>query len=181
MLRLFVGLALPEQIRQRLTLLCQGVPGARWVRPESLHLSLRFIGEVDEAQAEDIDAGLADIRAPEFAVTLDGVGRFGSGRRVRVLWAGVQAPDALHHLQAKVESAVVRAGCEPEGRRFTPHVTLARLKDAKVSKVGAFLEHNGAFQAGPFPVGGFVLFRSHLSQEGAYYEHVAEYPLEQTG
>ena len=176
-MRLFVGLPLPETIRDRLAMLGGGVPGARWVAPEAMHITLRFIGEVDPGQAEDIDAALADIDAPGFSLMLSGVGHFGSGRKIHSLWAGVEAADALRHLQAKAESAVVRAGFPPEGRKFMPHVTLARLKGAAPPRVGAFIQANNAFLAGPVEVVSFTLFRSHLGHEGARYEALESYPL----
>jgi 2'-5' RNA ligase len=178
MLRLFVGLALPEDVRQRLALLCSGVPKARWVAPENLHLSLRFVGEVDEILAESIDANLLAVRAPAFDLIVAGVGTFGQGRQTRVLWAGVERQPALDHLAAKVESAVVRAGMGPDTRRFSPHVTLARFRETPPrDRLGAFIQHNEMFRAGPFRVRDFILYRSHLGSEGAHYEPLADYPL----
>ncbi|MEO5335775.1 MAG: RNA 2',3'-cyclic phosphodiesterase [Magnetospirillum sp. WYHS-4] len=179
MLRLFVGLALPAEARQRLAFLCAGVPKARWVAPESLHLALRFIGEVDEIQAEAIDANLLAVRAPAFDLALSGVGTFEQGRRMRVLWAGIEHQPVLDHLQAKVESAAVRAGLAPEGRKFSAHVTLARFKENPPrDRLAAFVLHNASFRAGPFAVREFILYRSHLGREGAHYEALAEYPLQ---
>lgn len=178
MMRLFVGLALPEEVRERLAGLCSGVPGAKWVKPENLHLSLRFVGEVDEGVAEDMDHALAAIHAPAFDLTLSGVGTFGKGRKARVLWVGVTPSEELEHLQAKVESALVRTGIEPEGRKFSPHITLARFKHPPPDhKLGAFIQHNDAFLAGPIRVSAFTLFQSHLGREGAHYEHLADYSL----
>ena len=119
-MRLFVGLVLPEPVRWQLGLLCTGLPGVRWVPPENFHLTLRFIGEVDGGTLDDVDAALAGIRARRFSLTLGGVGHFGSGQQVRALWAGVGREPALQHLRDKVESAVVRAGLPPEGKKFTP-------------------------------------------------------------
>lgn len=178
MLRLFVGLALPEEVRDRLAFLSAGVPKARWVAPESLHLSLRFIGEVDEILAESIDTNLLAIRAPAFDLTVAGVGTFGQGRQTRVLWAGVERQPALDHLAAKVESAVVRAGMPAEPRKFSPHITLARFRETPPrDRLGAFVQHNEMFRAGPFRVRDFILYRSHLGSEGAHYEALADYPL----
>lgn len=177
MIRLFVALDLPDDVRRRLAGLGGGVPGARWTEPESLHLTLRFIGEVPEDQATDIDAALAEIQAPGFDLTLDGVGVYGSGRNARVLWAGVERNEALGHLQAKVESALVRTGLPAEERRFSPHVTLARLKDASHDRIARFLGERGLFRAGPFPVDHFTLYRSHLGKTAAVYEAVGEYGL----
>lgn len=177
MTRVFVALELPETIRDRLALLGGGVPGARWVDRENLHLTLRFIGEVDNGCLHDIDEALATIAAPAFEVALDGVGQFGTGARSRILWAGVERNQALGHLHAKIESALVRCGLPPEERRYSPHVTLARLKEAPRDRVGRFIADRGLFRAGPFPVDGFTLFQSLLGRSGATYVPLARYPL----
>lgn len=177
MIRLFVALDVTDGIRQRLAGLSGGVPGARWMDPASLHLTLRFIGEVPEDQALDIDEALAELRAPPFSVTLEGVGVFGTGRRARILWAGVERNEALNHLQAKVESALVRCGLRAEERKFTPHVTLARLKDPPQDRIARFLCERGLFRAGPMPVDHVTLYRSHLGNGGSVYEALGEYLL----
>ena len=181
MLRLFVALDLTGEVRQRLAGLAGGVPGARWIEPDTMHQTLRFIGEVPEDQAMDIDAALAELRAPVFSLTLDGVGVFGAGRKARVLWAGVERNEALAHLQAKVESALVRCGLPAEERKFSPHITLARLKDAPADRIGRFLSDRGLFRAGPMPVGHVTLYHSHLGNGGAVYEALREYPLDGGG
>lgn len=181
MIRLFVALDFPPEVRERLAGLQGGVPGARWSEPGTLHLTLRFIGEVPEDQAHDIDAALAEVEASAFPLTLDGVGSFGHGRGARVLWAGVERNEALTRLAAKVESALVRAGLPAEERKFTPHVTLARLRDANAERVARFLSERGFFRAGPFPVDHVTLYRSHLGKGGSVYEPLASYPLASTG
>ncbi len=177
MIRLFVGVPLPAEVRESLESLCSGVPGARWVDTDTIHITLRFIGEVDSIQAEDIDAALGDVRGPAFRLALRGVGCFDSRRKVRAVWAGVARSDGLMHLRDKVESAIVRAGFEPERRKFKPHVTLARLKATPSARVGPYLETHNTFAAGPFPVDRFDLLRSHLSHTGARYQTIADYPL----
>ena len=177
MIRLFVGLSLPEAVQPRLDALCNGVPGARWVAPESRHMTLRFIGDVAESVTSDVDDALREIEAPAFMLTLDGVGQFGSKGQARMLWVGAERDERLLRLAAKVESAVVRAGLEPEGRKFIPHVTLARLKDVREFQLGPYLADHALFRAGPFPVDRFVLFSSFLSRNGAIYTPEAEYPL----
>ena len=179
MLRLFVGLEIPETVRTHLTLLCGGVPGARWTEPGNFHLTLRFIGEVSEDVAADVDAALAHIQAPAFALVLEGVGQFG-GAKARQLWAGVAHNEALTHLQAKCESALTRIGLEPEGRKFTPHVTLARLKEAPMPRVTRFLEEYALFRATVFPVTRMVLFASHQGRSGVVYEPLRCYPFDET-
>ena len=178
MIRLFVGISVPESIRERLAGLGGGVPGASWVNPENLHLTLRFIGEVENGLAEDIDAALLQLRAPGFALTLDGVGFFGKPGAARTLWAGIRKCDALMHLQGKVETAVRRAGLPAEERKFAPHITLARLKGAPVPRLQRFVEEHAAFLAGPFPVDRFILYSSFRSRSGAIYTPEADYPLD---
>ena len=176
-MRLFVALALPETVRWQLRLLCGGLPGARWVPPENFHLTLRFIGEVDGAEFHDIDAALAGLRAPRFSVSLAGVGHFGSGNKLRSIWAGVDKQPALNHLRDKVESAVVRAGAEPEGKKFHPHVTLARSKGETVPKLGEFLVQHSLFRSQPFDVTHFTLFSSFLNHTAAIYTPERSYEL----
>lgn len=173
MLRLFVGIALPPELKLRLSLLANGVPGARWVDPGNYHLTLRFIGEVDEGLAGDIDAALAQLRAPRFEVALAGVGHFGD----RMLWVGVEKNPPLVHLRDKVESALVRLGLPPETRRYAPHVTLARLREPALDKLGAFLAMHAQFRAAPLPVEHFSLIASFPTKAGSIYEDQADYPL----
>jgi 2'-5' RNA ligase len=179
-MRLFVALALPARVLEDLARLCSGLPGGRWVRPENMHVTLRFIGEVDGAGADDVHMALKRIRGPAFPLALTGLGSFQSGKRLRQLWAGVADQPALIRLRDGVEKALVRTGLEPEGRKFIPHVTLARFNKKPRNKLGPYLEANGAFSAAPFPVTAFVLMRSHLRQGGAQYEVLAEYALEET-
>jgi RNA 2',3'-cyclic 3'-phosphodiesterase len=173
MLRLFVGIGLPPDIKLRLSPLCAGVPGARWVDPDNHHLTLRFIGEVDEGTAGDIDSALAQIKARRFEVVLAGVGQFGE----RSLWVGVEKNPALFHLRDKVESALVRLGLPPEGRRYAPHVTLARLKGTSGERLQAYLSEHALFRLAPFAVARFSLVASYLTKSGAIYEDQADYAL----
>ncbi|MGF1640408.1 MAG: RNA 2',3'-cyclic phosphodiesterase [Rhodospirillales bacterium] len=177
MFRLFVGIAFPEDVRTALAGLCAGLPGAKWVAAENLHLSLRFIGEVGAADADDIHHALARLAAQPFALTIAGVGCFETGRRVHTLWAGIDKEPRLLHLQEKVESAVVRTGFEPERRKFKPHVTLARFRNGTQGRLGVYVETHNRFKTGPFAVDHFTLFRSHLGGAGPHYETLAEYPL----
>ena len=173
MLRLFVGIDLPPELKLRLSTLCIGVPEARWVDPGNFHVTLRFIGEVDEGLASDIDAALLRLSGPRFRLGLSGVGQFGT----RMLWVGVEKSEPLLQLQGKVENALQRVGLPPETRRFTPHVSLARLRQPLGPKVQAFLAANALFRAEPFDVREFSLVASYLTKSGAIYQDQAAYPL----
>lgn len=178
-MRLFVAIAMPEEIADRLAAAMGGLDGARWVDPDDLHLTLRFVGEVGREAAGDLAAALSVMHAPAFALRLGGFGQFGSGRRVRALWAGVEPSPALALLQGRVEAAARRAGQPAETRRFVPHVTLARMAGA-VSReaVADWISRHGAFAAGPFQVREAVLFESFPGRDGPHYERRMTVPLE---
>jgi 2'-5' RNA ligase len=176
-LRLFVALTLPEGIVARINMMCSGIPGARWIPPENLHITLRFVGEVDEPTAEEINYNLSRIEAPAFDLELQGLGTFGQGYKAHSLWVGVSPTPDLTHLQHKVESAVARTGQPPEGRKFTPHVTLARLNKPETGRLQSFIEGNNLFKAGPFIVDRFTLFESQTGKGGSVYTALEDYAL----
>ena len=169
MIRLFVALELPDELRERMAMIERGVTGAKWVPPENLHVSLRFIGEVPEDRYDDIVYALEGVHSEPFALTITGAGHFESGRRVRVLWLGVERDPALIALNRRIESALVRAGLPPEERKFVPHITLARLNDASPAQVSGWLQANNMFRSIPWPMDSFVLFSSFTSRNGAIY------------
>lgn len=177
MLRLFVAIPLPDPLRQSLATLGGGIPGATWVDDDNLHLTLRFIGEVDEGTAADVDAALASLQAPAVDVQVAGMGQFGEGERARLLYAAVVRTPELVHLQERVEAAVVRGGGAHERRKFAPHVTLARLKGAAMPRVQAFIAAHALFRPPPFVADRVVLYSSHLHRDGAIYRAEADYPL----
>lgn len=176
MIRLFVALALPESVAQGLLAMQFGVPGARWMNREQLHLTLRFIGEVDGRDAEAIDDALSAISAPRFTLELKGVGEFG-GKSPRALWAGAAANEPLAHLQRKIETAIQRTGLPAEERKFTPHVTLARLRAVPAGRVMDFLHDHALYASGPFELREFVLFSSKTAPGGSLYVAERTYPL----
>jgi 2'-5' RNA ligase len=180
-MRLFVALPLPEPVRDGLRALGNGLPGARWVPPENLHLTLRFIGEVDGRDARDIDDALAAIRMPAFALQLAGVGVFGEGRKLRSVWVDIEANPEVTRLRDKVEQAVIRAGRAPEARKFKPHVSIARFKNGTPppDKLQKYLAEHALYKSEPFPIDSFTLFSSFLSSSGAIYTPEVEYALTQ--
>lgn len=125
MLRLFVGLRPPAAIRAQLLALMGGIPGARWQDEEQLHITLRFIGDVDERAAEDAALALSSVRWPPLEAALDGVGTFDKRGRVHTVWAGLRLREGLAGLHRKIDQALVRAGQAPERRAYLPHITLA--------------------------------------------------------
>jgi len=176
MLRLFVGIEFPPELKLHLSMLETVIPGARWVDPGNFHLTLRFIGEVDEGVAADIDEALVHLRARRFTLQLAGTGVFGGGKP-RALWVGVERHPELVALRDKIEKALIRIGLEPEQRKFAPHVTLARLREPVLDKLGEFLAVNAQFRAAPLPVEQFSLIASFPTKAGSIYEDQADYPL----
>ena len=177
MIRLFVGIELPDELRQRIALIQTGVERAQWVPTENIHLTLRFIGNIlGDGEADALDA-LETIHAPPFSLTLNGAGHFESRKRLRALWLGVERSDALIDLRNRIESALVRAGLEPERRKYKPHITIARINNRSPGIARSWLSANTMFRSVPFTVESFVLFSSHLSRDKAIYTPEMEFPL----
>ncbi|MGN6849155.1 MAG: RNA 2',3'-cyclic phosphodiesterase [Sphingomicrobium sp.] len=174
--RLFVAIRPPEPIRDLLIDSMDESPDFRWQDDEQLHLTLRFIGEVERPAANDLADALGRIRAHRFTVRISGVGRF-EQRSSGALWAGVEPRAPLAALAAKVERVCQQTGLEPERRAFFPHITLARWKGRRSREVADFLERRRGLSSEPFEIGEFILFESRLSRHGAHYEPVASYPL----
>jgi 2''-5'' RNA ligase len=174
-MRLFVALAIPDAVAASLWPLQGGVPGARWQSRDQLHLTLRFIGEADGCGEDAIDDALSAIKAPAFALQLRNVGYFGT--TPRDLWAGAGPSQPLAHLQKKIESACQRIGLDADRRKFTPHVTLARLKGAPLDTVREFLMQHALYECAVFEVESFCLFSSKLTSDGSIYRIEKEYPL----
>lgn len=177
MIRLFTAIELPAELAERLAAQGVGLPGARWVAAHNLHLTLRFIGEVDEAAAEEIHAQLLAVTAPPFTLTLAGLGLFGDRHRAHTLWQGVERSAALALLAGRVDAAVVRAGLPPEPRKFAPHISLARIKDSPPGRIQAFIAAAPSHRAETVAVDGFALFRSILGRHGPEYDVLERYPL----
>lgn len=177
--RLFIALPPPSPMRETLFDVQDGVEGARWQDDEQLHLTLRYVGEVERPMAEDIAVVLQGVRALAFDLALSGVGQFDAGRRGRALWAGVTPHNAVAALHRKVDHALVRLGLPPEGRAFLPHITLARLNKSS-GPTEAFLATHAGLASPPMRFDHFILYESHVGHAGAWYESVARYPLDRS-
>jgi 2'-5' RNA ligase len=175
-MRLFVGLSIPNTVAQSLMLLQGGVPAARWQDREQLHLTLRFIGEVENRDIDMIDDMLAGIMAPDFTLQLHGVGQFGN-KQPSSLWAGVRPSPALEHLARKVDSAIRRVGQPQDAHPFKPHVTLARMRHPDNDKVMEWLSYHALYTSAEFPVDAFQLYSSRLTPDGSIYTVEEDYPI----
>lgn len=176
-MRLFVALDLPGALRQRLSFMAGGLPGARWVPSENYHVTLRFIGELPGWRAEEVDAALAGLRAPGFTLQLAGVNVTHKGAKASSLHVCVERNPSLDHLQTKIETALQRTGLDPERRRFQPHVTLARVDAVAEAKLAEWVQSHNLFRSDPLRVEHFTLFSSLLGKEQAVYVPEVEYAL----
>ena len=176
-MRLFIAIRPTPPILQQLELMCGGLPKARWITPENMHITMQFLGEVERADAELLDAELATIRQDKFSISLAGLGTFDKGKKPGVLWAGVRSSEPLKELRTRCAAAVRRAGLTADERKFKPHLTLARFKDPILDRIGAYMAVREPFSTPEFEVDRFILFRSHLGRGPAHYEEVADYPL----
>jgi 2'-5' RNA ligase len=177
MIRLFAALPIPPEIAQGLARRQEGLPGARWSRPENLHLTLRFFGELPETTAADLDEALGAIGGAPLDVELAGVGAFGEGQDVRSVWAGVTPNAPLTQFAKRCETAARRCGLKPETRAFRPHVTLAYLKRAPADKVAAWVQEHNLLRSQTWRATWFGLYSSWRTEDGSRYELERTYPL----
>ncbi|HST36415.1 MAG TPA: RNA 2',3'-cyclic phosphodiesterase [Allosphingosinicella sp.] len=174
--RLFVAIRPPAAIRSILLGAMGGISGARWQSDDQLHLTLRFVGEVDRHRAGDVHAALGAVHQAPFEIAMKGIGHFDRRGWPDAVWAGVTPHAPLQSLHNKVDAALSRVGVEPDQRAFLPHITLARLKRSS-GPVGNFMEEAGGLASPPFTVDQFALFESDLTPDGAVYSIVERYPL----
>lgn len=175
MIRLFVAISLPDEVRNHLAAIRGGVPGATWVPPENLHLTLRFIGEVDEGLAREIDAALMTVQSPPFELVVRGLGLFGKDHRVHTIWAGIDPSDDLRILKGRIEAALRTVGLEADTRRYTPHISLGRLKHPQEDRLRTFIETRNLDVKTSFQVRAFTLYSSLLTRDGPLYRAEADY------
>lgn len=175
--RLFVAYRPPAGILQQLLTTMGGVAGAHWQTEEQLHLTLRFIGEVDRHVAADVAAALATVHHPRFEIALDGIGQFDRRGRVEALWAGVTPHQPLKTLHNKIDQALGRVGVAPDSRTYLPHITLARF-GRESGRLAGFMAQSGGLSSLPFAVDGFNLYESRLTQDGSVYTVVEDYTLD---
>jgi 2'-5' RNA ligase len=177
--RLFIAIDLPDPIMEQLARISFGLPGVRWTPPEQLHLTLRFIGEVDGTLFHDIREELSRVEAPAMTMQLEGMGHFPPRKAPRVLWVGItsRSREALQILRNRVDTRLSQAGIAPEGRKFAPHITIGRIKNCPVSRLTKFLQGHALFETQPFQIERFHLYSSALTSKGAIHNIEASYNL----
>lgn len=174
--RLFTGFEVPSDVAMRLSLLQGGLHGARWIDKENYHITLRFIGDVDDRTADEVAYELGGIDRPPLELKIQGTGSFGN-RKPHSVWARIEPSEGLAELQSEQERLFQRLGLEPEGRKYTPHITLARLRGTSTAETAEWLSMRGDLAIPPFTVERFVLFSSRASRGGGPYLVEEAYPL----
>ncbi len=174
--RLFVAIRPPEDIRDLLIDAMDASADFRWQNDDQLHITLRFVGEVDRHVAADLTDALGRVRSPRFSARVKDVGSF-DHRGAGALWAGIEPKEAIAALAGKIERVCQHIGLDPERRAFHPHITLARWKGRRTRELGEFIDRRRGLVSEPFDVDEFSLFESRLSRHGAHYEEVASYRL----
>jgi 2'-5' RNA ligase len=175
--RLFVAVDLSEKVTEVLASLQDREIDARWVNPAQIHLTVRFLGDVESSRVEPLTHALADIDAHSFELSPQGLGVFPSRRSPRVLWVDLKENEKLFDLQQKVESTVVDLGFDPEDRSYIPHLTIARCRDTPPKAIHRFMREHGNFSAEPFHCHQFHLYESELNSDGARYTKQASFDL----
>jgi 2'-5' RNA ligase len=169
MIRLFVAVEVPQDIRLYLKDLGRGIPGARPLPAEQIHLTLCFLGEVERSLFQDVRECLFEVEKKPFSLQISGVGHFPPRGTPKVLWAGVTPTDELVRLKKRVDRALQTCGLELEKRKFSPHITLARLRNSPIQRVSEFLAGNSFLQTPKFTVDSFHLFSSRLGKRKAVF------------
>jgi RNA 2',3'-cyclic 3'-phosphodiesterase len=176
MIRLFIGIDPPDIIKEQLLLLNGGIAAARWQRHDQLHMTLRFIGEVNRHIADDVAAAMAGIGHPKMDCKLDGTGTFDKMGKIHTLFVRVTPEAPLRALHNKVDQALTRIGLDKDSRSFTPHITLARLNHRRGDLAG-FMMQSGGVASAPFGIGDICLYQSTLAHGGSVYDILERYPL----
>lgn len=181
MIRIFAAIAIPRAIANAHADITDDIDDINPLEPENWHVTLRFLGDMDEGAAEDVVAALETVRHAPFRMALRGVGFFGEagGRKgIHALWAGVGPEAPLHSLRGKVEAALAEIGIEREGRKFRPHCTVARARKLADVEAAKFLKRHDALQSRPFDVEAFHLYESRATKQGRVYIPVVRFPLQ---
>ncbi|HEX2529480.1 MAG TPA: RNA 2',3'-cyclic phosphodiesterase [Geminicoccus sp.] len=178
--RIYIALDLPEDVVDQVDRLCVGLPDVRWTDADDLHVTLRFIGEVDHATFEEIGEALADVSAPPFDLQLQGVGHFPPRGQPTTLWLGVAPSEGLQTLKRRVDRHLASLGIPADPRKYAPHLTIARIRaPLPESRFGSFLKRLSLYRSEPFSISGFTLYSSLLRTEGAIHTPEARYDFVQ--
>ena len=173
--RIFFGIRPPRGVREALLAAMGGVENARWQDDAQLHITLRYIGEVDTPVAEDIAHAVTALPFEPFEISVSGLGYFATKGRPTLLYARISPTETLVYYRAKLDRILCRLGLQPDTRKYIPHITLARLNSAS-GPLAPFLARREGLALGPWQVNHYILYESHLREQGSLYQPVVTYP-----
>jgi len=176
--RLFVAIDLPENARFSVQNICTGLKNVKWVTEDQIHLTLRFLGDVQGDVKNDICEALADLESKGFSLKLKGVGYFPPRGNPKVLWAGVEESRQLGKLYKTISAGIESCGIGAEHRKYAPHITLARVKRENPVRIAEFLSLNNGFETDAFEISQYHLYSSFLTEKGAIHEKLATFQLD---
>lgn len=176
-MRLFVGVEIPHDVAVDLYPLGRAIKGLDAQTPQNMHITLKFIGNVDPGLAGEIDQALSQVAFEPFDLQVSGLDMFASNRKVRIFWAGVKDQPALRTLANRVENALLALEECPDMdmRKFTPHITLGRNRDAARASIERAIVDHGDVSSRVFTVDRFCLYESHSTVDGPEFQIVAAY------
>ncbi len=177
MIRLFIAIDVPEAVRKEVAGMGRAIANTRPVPADQLHLTLKFIGEVEGSRSLDIRDALTEIFLPKFSIALKGIGTFPPRGIPRILWVGVEAGEHILPLRNSIERTLAVINIPRDKKKYIPHLTIARLKNCSIHHLQQFLAGNAFFQTAEFPVESFHLYSSRLTQKGAQHTVERSYPL----
>jgi len=177
MIRLFTGIPIPKDIRQTLHLMQGGIHNALWTDVDNFHITLSFIGNVDEMVGKDVYKLLSTIEKDSFEINLNGLDTFSKGDVLSHLWFGIENSEPLQELKKKIDSLLKNNGIPYDNRKFTPHLALARLRGVEEIQVAKFIQENNLYKSRSFKVNEFVLYKSYKGKSGTLYQPEAVFPL----
>ncbi|WP_254492698.1 RNA 2',3'-cyclic phosphodiesterase [Bartonella sp. B1099] len=176
--RLFSALQIPQQITQQLVSLQKGLPNTQWINPQNFHITLSFFGEVENATADALRHAFDTIKLPPFMLQIDGFDIFGSENTSPSLVIRIKPCKALNLLHEKIQCIRSHLGLTPDKREFTPHITIARLRNTKPEDLVPYLLFRRNFSFSPFEVDHFVLFSSPFPSSDVVYLVKGNWPLQ---
>ena len=179
MYRLFVAVDIPNEIKHSLAALCTGLPGVRWVNSNQMHLTLSFLGDVEENRFHDCKELLYTIKADQFTLTLKGIGLFLNKKRAQTLWVGLKESDELQNLHRTIDKALIKLGFPVDSRKFHPHITLGRIKKISTERLHSYIDYFSDYESAAFTVNEFILYSSILRPEGPLHKAEERYLLKE--
>ena len=177
-MRLFTAVTLPDAVKEEIESICIGLPYVRWVKKDQLHITLCFLGEVDQNRLQEIQESLSEISFDPFSLQMNGVGQFLTAKDINAVWLGVQDEERIVSLQKSVSRQLRALKIPVDKKKYKPHLTLARIKRSSDEKIREYMQEFSKFHSHPFTVDSFQLISSRLYADGPVHTVESVFPLQ---